>query len=116
MKKIILTMALSFSNVVFSSPIDACITSVNMALQGAANQAAMGNFGGLGTPGDIQNRMTIAMSKANCYGNLDQSKLCQIKLDAMMEVGKVATKQGGGKNVPLPDASLMQMAKQISGC
>ena len=42
MKKIILAVALSLSNAVFASPIDACIRNVDMALQSAVNQAAAG--------------------------------------------------------------------------
>lgn len=114
MRKIILAIALSLSNIVFALPIDACIANVDMALSGAANQAASGGY--LGTPQDVTNRMRIAMSKAYCYGKLDQTKLCQIKLDAMITAGKDAVKQGGSGKSPVSDAWIIQEAKRISGC
>lgn len=88
-----------------NSPIDACLAKVDDAIQAAKNRAA--SQGMYCTPADIQNRMTIAISKGACYGSIDKVKLCQIKIDAMV---------ASGKGCGISDSILINNAKTISGC
>jgi len=87
------------------NPDPSCIAKVDAAINVAKNHAAA--QGMLCTPADIENRMKIAMSKGYCYGQIDNVKTCQIKLDAMISSGK-------GCNTS--DAALRETAKKISGC
>ncbi|HAT2038728.1 TPA: hypothetical protein ACT9MK_002685 [Legionella pneumophila] len=112
MKKIVMIIILSLSNFVFAyTPIDTCLENVDIALRIAGSNAAAGGYAG--TPRDITNRMTIAMSKGNCYGEIEKSKLCLIKLEAMLDAGRRAAASGGSR---VPDSDLIQEAKKISGC
>lgn len=85
--------------------IDSCIAKVDEAINASINRAS--SAGLLCSSSDLANRMKIAMTKGNCYGEKDQSKLCQIKIDAMVASAKGCT---------FSDAMLKSMAKSISGC
>jgi len=112
MKHIVLIALLSLTNVVLAaSPNPGCIAAVDDQIKAAANTASAGGYAG--SYSDIKNRMTIAMYKGSCYSESDRSKLCKIVLDAMVDAGRSAVAQGGGK---LSDGWLLEEAHTISGC
>lgn len=88
-----------------SSPDKACIYKVDEAIQIAKNRAAAGGM--YCTPADVENRMKIAMTKGNCYSQVDPIQLCQIKTDAMVASAAGCNFSG---------AMLKDNAKRISGC
>jgi len=111
MKVLVLIAALILSNLVLASPVDSCLENINQSLRIAENRAASGGYAG--SPQSVTECMIIAMSKARCYSEKDPSKLCQIKLNAMLEAGRNAGMQGGGR---VSDSWITQEAKRISGC